>query len=173
MRQRTEESSDPFFLWAEDEMHERMSVQYGNSVKLQHTVCKLIDRFKNGRTSITHEEGARRPSTSTADAKTEQVCDTILQNRRVAIDEVAHRLQISRGSAYETIHNRLAFHKVCARWVPKQLKELHKEKRSDVFKWLLDCYGAEGDNFLERTVMGDETRIHHCQRQSKCQSMEW
>jgi hypothetical protein len=38
----------------------------------------------------------------------------ILQNRRVAFDEVAHQLQIIRGSAYEIIHNRLAFHKVCA-----------------------------------------------------------
>jgi predicted transcriptional regulator len=38
----------------------------------------------------------------------------ILQNRRVTVDEVAHQLQIIRGSAYKSIHNRLAFHKVCA-----------------------------------------------------------
>jgi hypothetical protein len=38
----------------------------------------------------------------------------ILQNRRVTVDEVAHQLQIIRGSAYEMIHKRLAFHKVCA-----------------------------------------------------------
>jgi hypothetical protein len=38
----------------------------------------------------------------------------ILQNRRVTVDEVAHQPQIIRGSAYEIIHNRLAFHEVCA-----------------------------------------------------------
>jgi hypothetical protein len=42
-------------------------------------------------------------------------------DRRVTIDEVADHLQISHGSAYEIIHNRLGFHKVCARWGPKQL----------------------------------------------------
>jgi predicted transcriptional regulator len=42
----------------------------------------------------------------------------ILQNRQVTLDEVAHQLQISRGSANESIHNRHAFHKVCAWWVP-------------------------------------------------------
>jgi hypothetical protein len=36
----------------------------------------------------------------------------ILQNRRVTVDELAHQLQIIRGSSYEIIHNRLAFHKV-------------------------------------------------------------
>jgi hypothetical protein len=36
-----------------------------------------------------------------------------LENRRVTVDEVAHQLQIIRGSACEIIYNRLAFHKVC------------------------------------------------------------
>jgi hypothetical protein len=57
-------------------------------------------------------------------------------------------------SAYETTNNRLAFHKVCARWAPNQLKEMHKQKRLDVFKKVLDRYGGEGD-FLERIVMGN------------------
>jgi hypothetical protein len=42
---------------------------------------------------------------------------------------VAHQLQIICGSAYEIIHNRLAFDKVSAWWVQKQLTELHKEKQ--------------------------------------------
>jgi hypothetical protein len=38
----------------------------------------------------------------------------ILQNRQVKVEEVAHQLQIICGSAYEIIHNRLAFDKVSA-----------------------------------------------------------
>jgi hypothetical protein len=53
------------FLWAEGvpggEMHRRISVQCGNSVVSQRMVYEWIERFKNGRTSIKHEEGARRP----------------------------------------------------------------------------------------------------------------
>jgi hypothetical protein len=42
------------------EMHRRISVQYRNSVVSQWMVYEWIERFKNGCTSIKHEEGARR-----------------------------------------------------------------------------------------------------------------
>jgi hypothetical protein len=95
-------------LWAEGvpaaEMHGMMSVQYGNSVMSQRIVCEWIERFKNGRTSIKSGEGTRHQSTFIIDADVEQVYGMILQNRRVTVDEVAHQLQISRRSAYESIH---------------------------------------------------------------------
>jgi hypothetical protein len=117
LHQKRAESSDSF-LWAEGvpgvEKHRRISVQYGNSVMLQRIVCEWIERFKNVRTSVKHGEGTGRQSTSITDADAERVYSMILQNRRVTADEVTHQLQIIRGSAYEIIHNRLSFHKVCA-----------------------------------------------------------
>jgi len=50
---------------------------------------------------------------------------------------------------------------------------LHKEKHLDICKRLSDCYGAEGDHFLERIVTGDETWTHHYEPQIKHQSMDW
>jgi len=88
--------------------------------------------------------GAGNTSTSITNDDTERVRDMILQNRWVTVDEVAHQLQHSHGAAYEIIQNSLAFHKVCVRWDPKLLKELHKEKSLDICKRLLDCRGAEG-----------------------------
>jgi hypothetical protein len=81
----------------------------------------------------------------------------ILQNRWAIIDELAHQQQISHCSAYEIIHSMLAFHQVCGRWVLEQLAEMHKEKRLDICKQLVDGCGAEGDRCLERIVTGDET----------------
>jgi hypothetical protein len=111
------EGSDPF-LWAEGvpgaEMHRRMSVQYGNGVMSEGIVCEWIERFENGSTIVKRGEGTGHQSTSITDADAERVYGMILQNRRVTVDEVAHQLQIIRDSAYEIIHNRLAFHKVCA-----------------------------------------------------------
>ena len=49
----------------------------------------------------------------------EHARDMVLLDRRVTIDEVVHVLQIGYGSAYEMMHNKLGFYKVCARWVPK------------------------------------------------------
>jgi hypothetical protein len=49
---------------------------------------------------------------------------------------------------------------------------LDKEKYLDIFKGLLECYGAEGDHFLERIFTGDETWTHHYEPKSKHQSMD-
>jgi hypothetical protein len=69
------------FLWAEGvlgvEMHRRISVQYGNSVVSQRMVCEWVERFKNGRTSIKHEEGARR--TASGSFLMLHACATILE----------------------------------------------------------------------------------------------
>jgi len=81
--------------------------------------------------------------------------------RQLTINEVANRLQINHGSAYEIIHNTLGFHKVCARWVPKQLTMLHKQTRLDICQQNLDRYDKESDAFLDRIMTGDETWFHH------------
>jgi len=51
-------------------MHRMMSVQYGNSVMSQRIVCQWSERFKNGRKSVTHEEGTGRQFISITDADT-------------------------------------------------------------------------------------------------------
>jgi [histone H3]-lysine36 N-dimethyltransferase SETMAR len=97
----------------------------------------------------------------------------ILMDRRVTVADVAYRLQVSQGSAYEIIHNKLGFSKVCARWVPKQLTQLHKQTRLDICQKHLDRFKKEGDVFLDRIVTCDETWVHHYEPETKRQSMEW
>ena len=97
----------------------------------------------------------------------------VLANRRVAIDEVMCSLRISHGSAYRIIHDELRFHKLCARWVPRELTTEHKRKRVEICQCLLDRYNNEGEEFLSRIVTGDETWVHHYEPESKTQSMEW
>ena len=67
-------------------------------------------------------------------------------DKRVTIDEVAHVLQICHSSAYEMMHNKLGLHKVCARWVPKQLTEVHKQTRVYICQKDLDRYGNEHES---------------------------
>lgn len=81
------------FLWSEGvkgaEIYRRLSSQYGDNVLPQRSVYEWMEQFRNGRTSVTHEQGAGRPSTSTADDNIDKVRDMILNNRRITIDEVA------------------------------------------------------------------------------------
>ena len=112
------------FLWSEGvpgaEIHRRLSTQYGDSALPRRSVYEWIEKFISGRTNVTHEEGAGRPSTSNND-KIQQAREMVRANRRLAIGEVACSLQISHGSAYQIIHDELGFRKVCARWVLRKL----------------------------------------------------
>jgi hypothetical protein len=81
---------------------------------LQWRVCEWTERLKNIYTSVKHEEEAGCLSTSIADENDERVCDMILQNRCLTVDEVADQLEISHGSADNIIHKRLVFHEACA-----------------------------------------------------------
>jgi hypothetical protein len=91
------------FLWANDvpraETYSRFSAQYGNSTLPQRSVYEWITMNKTGCTSVTdvRSEGS---FTSTTEENTERVPAMILDNRRVAIDEVAYHIRISHGSAH-------------------------------------------------------------------------
>ena len=81
-------------------------------------------------------------------------------------------MDVSYGSAQAIVHDDLGYHKVCARWVPKQLTSQHKDQRVDVATKFLQRYD-EDPGILERIVTGDETWIHHYEPESKRQSKEW
>jgi hypothetical protein len=61
--------------------------------------------------------------TATTEQNEERARKLILQTRRVTVDEIAKRLNISIVSAYSVVHDNLQFHKVCVRWVPKELTD--------------------------------------------------
>ena len=130
------------FLWSEGvsraEIHWRLLAQYENSALPHRSVYEWIDKFLSGRTSMMHKEGAGHPSTSTIDLKIQQAQEMVRVNRRAIIDEVACSLQISHGSAFQIFHDELGFHKVCARWVPRELTAEHKRKHLEVCQRLLD-----------------------------------
>jgi hypothetical protein len=84
---------------------------------------------------------------------------------------VANRLQINHGSAYEIIHNRYGFLKVCARCVSKQLTMLHKETHLYICQHTLDRHDNKHDAFLDRIFTDGKTGIDRCELENEQQSM--
>jgi len=56
---------------------------------------------------------------------------------------------------------------------PKATQRLAQRETFGHLQTALDCYGAEGDHFLERIVTVDETWTHHYEQESKHQSIDW
>jgi len=80
---------------------------------------------------------------------------------------------MNHGPAHHIVHDVLQFHKVSARWMPRQLTAQLKERRVDACQELLKRFEAEGDGFLGRTVTGDETWVNYHQPEKKKASNEW
>ena len=66
-------------------------------------------------------------------------------------------MNIKYGSAQVIVHDDLGYHKVCARWVPKQLTPQRKDQRVDIATQFLKRYD-EDHSILELIVKrGDES----------------
>ena len=55
--------------------------------------------------------------------------DLIKSDRRVTLDKIATKLDISHGTVYAIVREKLHFSKVSCRWVPKMLTDDHKMQR--------------------------------------------
>ena len=130
-------------------------------------------KFLNGVSSVTNSPRSgqvHRVVTPEAIAAVEAI---MKENRRVTAHETAAHLDMSHGSAHHIVHDVLQSHKVSARWVPCQRTAELKEPRVDACQELLKCFEAEGDGFLGRIVIGDETWVHYHQPETKKASKEW
>jgi len=122
----------------------------------------------NGVSSVTDFP---RPGQARREVKPEvivQVEAIVKENRRVTMNEIATHLDMSHGSAHYIVHDVLHFHKVPAKWVPRQLTAELKERRADACQELLKRFEAEG-----RIAAGDETWVHYHKPETKKTSMEW
>jgi len=64
----------------------------------------------------------------------------VMENHQVTQNDIAACLKISHGSAHHNVHDVLQFHKVSARWVPRQLTPELREQHVDACEELLQCF---------------------------------
>jgi histone-lysine N-methyltransferase SETMAR len=96
----------------------------------------------------------------------------IMADRRITVKQLSLRLDIAEASVCRILEQ-LGFSKVCARWVPRQLTDAHKEIRKTICADLLERHEDDGDEFLSRIVTGDETSLQHFEPETNRQSVEW
>jgi hypothetical protein len=138
------------FLWAEcvsgAEICCQLSAKYGHNVLSQQSVCDWILRWSHK----WHSGRTIRPP--------------------ILVHYCWQYWTCMGHSSACIIHENLGFCKVCARWVPKQRTEEHKQHCLEICQCLLNCYW---DAFLRHIITGHETWLHYFKPESKCQSLEW
>ena len=168
------------FLVSEGEppkqIFERLVNVYGDASLAYSTVKKRVSRIKHEEddpslSSLQDRPRSGRPSSAVNPGNNDKVEKLIRDDRRITIDDIAERVGVSHGSAVNIV-NELGFAKVCARWVPRQLLDFHKQARFEACSELIECHRSD-KTFLSRIVTGDETWVHHYEPLSKRSSMKW
>lgn len=165
------------FLWAKGmssaEIHKDMCPIYGEHCLSRKAVFNWVKKFSQGRSNIVDELRSGRPIQIATEKNVQLVNDLIKADRRITIDCVSSAIGCSVGLAYSIVHDRLNFHKVCARWVPRDLNAENKMNRMGQCLHNLCRYADEGEDMLTRIITADESWVHHYQPESKRVSMQW
>jgi hypothetical protein len=83
----------------------------------------------------------------------------ICADQHEMVRELHHIIpKVSKTRIREAVTEKLDYRKLCRSWVPKMLTDDHKTKLMDSTLKFLTCYAQEGDEFLDSSVTGDETR---------------
>ncbi len=76
-------------------------------------------------------------------------------------------VEVNRKSVHRILKEKLGMKKVCARWVPHELTDENCKKRMGSVLAFLMRYEAEGNDYLDRIVTGDETWVHYWTTETK------
>ncbi|KAF8765210.1 hypothetical protein HNY73_023198 [Argiope bruennichi] len=112
-----------------------------------------------------------RKTVTTADL-IDKVDDLVRSDRRVILRMLAVKVDVSVGTGWTTVYDRLRYRKVSAQWVPKQLTDQHKEMCMGLsFQHLFRYH--EDLAFLERIVTCNESWCRQYEPETKPDSMKW
>ena len=116
---------------APKEISERLRTVYGDDALSYATVKRWVVHFNSGNKEITDRPRSGRPlSAATTENKT-RVDELIRANHRITLQNITDDIGISKGAVCDIVKD-LAYSKVCARWVPRQLTTELKQSRIDV-----------------------------------------
>jgi transposase len=87
-------------------------------------VRKWFRKFRNGHTDM-HDEGGHKRHSIVTDELVQNVDQCLRGKCCFTISELSEEFpQTLRTTSYRIVTDRVGYHKICARWVPKQLTDL-------------------------------------------------
>ncbi|XP_037564471.1 histone-lysine N-methyltransferase SETMAR-like [Dermacentor silvarum] len=163
------------FVTAEDvkaaTIHHRMVTVYREDCVSDKSVRKWRARFRAGRASLVDDPRPGQANTVVTADLIEKLDDLVRSDRRVTLRMLAVKFDVSIGTVWTIVYDRLRYQKVCAQWVLKQLTDQHKELRMGLALQYLFRY-HEDPAFPEWIITGEESWCHHYEPATKRDSMQ-
>ena len=119
-----------FFKLGENatETYGMLQTAFGASCMNRASVFEWHKRFKEGRESVRDDEGCGRSKDAGTAELIGQIKNFMDKVRRVSIETITAQFDISVGTVHTIIREELKMRKICAKFVPRELREDQKKK---------------------------------------------
>ena len=118
--------------------------------------ASVFEWHKEGSESVRDDERCERRKEVTTPELIGQIKNFMDKDRRMSIETISAQFDVSMGTVHTIIREELKMRKICAKFVPKVLRENQKERR---------CHDA--------LVTCDESWINCCDPETKSQCSQW
>ena len=145
---------------------------FGNEALSPTHIKQWFKCFKDGRASVESNPRSVRPSTSRKEEVMDQVCEKVLEDCHLTVQEIVAKVGISTGSVYSILTEDLNLRRVSAKFVLKLLTEQQKECWKEISEDMLDLANHDPE-FIKTIITGDETWVYGYDPETKFQSSQW
>ena len=149
-----------------------LQTAFGASCMNQASVIEWHKRFKKGRESMRDDERCGRSKEVRTPESIGQIKNFKDTDRRVSIETISAQFDVSVGTLHIINHAELKMRKICAKFVPRVLREDQRERRChdcrEMVK-LINSYPA----VIDALVTCDESWIYCYDPETKRQSFQW
>ena len=94
------------------------------------------------------------------------------KDRRVSIETISAQFDVSVGTVHTIIREELKMRKICAKFVPRVLREDQKERRCDDCREMVELINSD-PAVVDTLVTCDESWIYCYDPETKRQSSQW
>ena len=128
-------------------------------------------RFKEGRESVRDDERCGRSKEVRTPEFIGQIKNFMDKDRRVSIETISAQFEVSVGTVHTVIREELKMRKICAKFVPRVLREDQKERRCHDSREMVKLINSD-PAVLDALVTCDESWLYCYDPETKRQSSQ-
>jgi len=128
--------------------------------------------FSEGRNLAEDDQRSGRPATARTGENTAGVRELVRSDRRLTVQVIADKLNMSRETALLILTEELGVRKICAKMVPRNLTEQQQDARLSICADLQEQVAADPE-LMDRVITGDKSWFFQYDPETKFKSLEW
>ena len=154
------------------ETYGMLHTAFGASCMNRASVFEWHKRFKEGRGFVRYDERCGRSKEVRTPELIGQIKNFMDKDRRVSIETISAQFDVSVGTVHTIIREELKMRKICAKFIPRMLREDKKERRCHDCREMLELINSD-PAVLDVLVTCDEIWIYFYDPETKTQSFQW